>query len=205
MEARTSEIFKKWMTCSVTVYDNVSQGTAEDRVTAVNNEVARTSLTRNVSVFDKKGRVVYDLKSLLDHLKAIKRHLDSGKWIEKRNKYGIDSFVLFVEWLVKSSKLCTYEKLVVFFNNPDLDQVLPHGNLFKEWLVNKYGSFTPNAQSILSRVKRVLSVAPHTRGNPSQQELQSMIDNIYKYVDNVGSASNCQTAIRHYKSALAGK
>ena len=138
MEKRTSEVFKKWMTCSVSVYEKgLAQGTAEDRVTAVNNELGRTSLTKGVTVFDNQGMVVYDLKSLLAHVKAIKAFLDKGKWLDKRNKYGIGSFVPFVEWLLKNSKLKTYDLLVAYFNNPNLDQAIPYGNLFKKWLVKK--------------------------------------------------------------------
>ncbi len=206
MEKRTSEVFKKWMTCSVSVYEKgLAQGTAEDRVTAVNNELCRTSLTKGVTVFDNQGMVVHDLKLLLAHVKAIKAFLDKGKWLDKRNKYGIGSFVPFVEWLLKNSKLKTYDLLVAYFDNPDLDQAIPYGNLFKKWLFKKYGRLTPNAHSILSRVKRVLSVAPHTKGNPTQTELQSMIDHMGNYVANAKAARDCQTAVRHYKTALMGK
>lgn len=202
MEPRTSEIFKKWMTCSQSVYDKVAQGTAEDRVTAVNNEIGRTSLTRGVSIFDKNGRIVHDLKSMFTHVKAIKSYLDNGKWLEDRNKYGVNSFVPFVEWLLKNSQLNTYDKIVAYFSKPNLDEAIPHGNLFRKWLIKKYGALTPNAYSILSRVKRVLGVAPHTKGNPSQMELQAMIDNIGNYVGNNGSAANCRVAIRHYIRAI---
>ena len=206
MERRTSKVFKKWMTCSVSVYDKcLAQGTAEDRVTAVNNEFVRTSLTKNTTVFDNQGNVVYDLDALLSHVKTIKKNLDKGKWHDKRDKYGIESFVPFIEWLLKNSKINTYEKLIAYFDNPNLDQTIPHGNLFKKWLVKKYGKLTDNALSILSRVKRALIAMPYTRNNPTQDELQFMIDHMGEHVTNAKAKRDCQTAVRHYKTALMSK
>lgn len=115
MEKKTSEIFKKWQKCSAACrsvkHDAVAQGTAEDRVTAVNNELARTSLTRGVSVFDENGKVISDLALLLTHLKGIKVFLDQGNHLEERNKYGIDAFVPFVRWLQKNLSLNTVDAI----------------------------------------------------------------------------------------------
>ena len=94
MESRTSKAFKKWMTNEDIrrLYGKgpYAQGTAEDRVTAVNNELCHLSLTSSVTVFYKDGRVVPDLKALVAHVKAIKDYLTRGRYHEKRNKYGIE-------------------------------------------------------------------------------------------------------------------
>ena len=93
MEKRTSKVFKAWMTNEEvrrSVYEKVlAQGTAEDRVTAVNNEFRRLSLTDGITVFDEKGDIVCDLNALLIHVRIVKAYLDGNRYLEERNKYGI--------------------------------------------------------------------------------------------------------------------
>ena len=210
MERRTSNAFKKWMTnedIGRSIYDRTyAQGTAEDRVTAVNNELCHLSLTSGVTVFDENGKVVADLKALLAHVKAIKAQLDSGHYHEERNKYGIDCFVDFLKWLTKKPSLSTFDKLCAYLDGVDLAAgALPCGATFKAYLLNKYGRVTKNVRSIWSRVQRVLRAAPHTYGHPTFDELVAMIGNMHDYVGNADSAANCKVAIRHYMRALYGR
>ena len=210
MERRTSKAFKKWMTnedIGRSVYDRTyAQGTAEDRVTAVNNEFRRLSLTSNVTVFDANGNVVSDLKALLTHVKAIKAYLDRGHYHEGRNKYGIVCFVDFVKWLTKKPHLNTFENVCAYLDGAGLvATALPCGTVFRAYLLNKYGRMTDNVRSIWSRVHRVLCVVPHTHGHPTFEELSAMIRNMRNYVGNVKSAEDCATAIRHYMRAIYGR
>ena len=210
MERRTSKAFKKWMTnedIGRSIYDRTyAQGTAEDRVTAVNNELCHLSLTSGVTVFDESGKVVADLKALLAHVTAIKAYLDRGHYHEERNKYGIICFVDFLKWLTKKPRLDTFDKVDVYLNGSDLvAATLPCGAMFKAYLLNKYGRVTKNVRSIWSRVQRVLRAAPHTHGHPTFDELTAMIVNMRDYIDNAGSARDCVVAIRHYMRALYGR
>ena len=209
MESRTSKAFKKWMTNEdirrLAGKDPYAQGTAEDRVTAVNNELCHFSLTSGVSVFDKDGRVVPDLKALVAHVKAIKDYLAHGRYHEKRNKCGIECFADFLEWLSENPRLNSYERVVSYLDGEDLpDETLPCGDVFKTYLLNKYGCITGNVRAIWSRVHRVLRVAQHTHGHPTFAELSAMVTNIGQYVGNPDSAMNCRVAIRHYMRALYG-
>ena len=210
MERRTSKAFKKWMTnddIGRSVYDRTyAQGTAEDRVTAVNNEFCHLSLTKDVTVFDEGGMVVADLKALLAHVVAVKAYLDRGHYHERRNKYGITCFVDFLKWLTKRPSLNTFDKVYAYLGGVDLAAgALPCGAAFKAYLLNKYGRVTDNVRSIWSRVQRVLRAAPHTHGHPTFDELIAMIRNMRDYVDNAKSAEDCATAIRHYIRALYGR
>ena len=209
MESRTSKAFKKWMTNEdirrLADKGPYAQGTAEDRVTAVNNELCHLSLTSSVTVFDKDGRVVPDLKALVAHVTAIKGYLTRGHYHEKRNKYGIEDFSNFLTWLSENSRLNTYEKVVSYLDGGDFPvDSLPCGAVFKAYLTEKYGCITDNVRSIWSRVLRVFKVAPHTHTHPAFNELVAMIEQIRRYVDNEGSARDCATAIRHYTRALYG-
>ena len=210
MESRTSKAFKKWMTNEdirrLAGKGPYAQGTAEDRVTAVNNELCHLSLTSGASVFDKDGRVVPDLKALVAHVKAIKDYLTRGRYHEKRNKYGIECFADFLEWLSENPRLNSYERVVSYLDGEDLpDETLPCGDVFKAFLLNKYGRITDNARSIWSRVQRVLRAAHRMNVQPTADQLATMIERIGDYVDNPGSASDCQTALRHYMRALYGR
>ena len=210
MERRTSKAFKKWMTnedIGRSVYDRTyAQGTAEDRVTAVNNELRHLSLTSGVTVFDKDGNVVSDLKALLAHVIAIKAYLDRGHYHEERNKYGIACFVDFLKWLTKKPSLNTFDKVCAYLDGVDIAAgALPCGTVFKAYLLNMYGRVTGNVRAIWSRVQRVLRAAPHTHGHPTFDELVAMIGNMRDYVDNADSAANCKVAIRHYIRALYGR
>ena len=210
MERRTSKMFKKWMTnedIGRSAYDRpYAQGTAEDRVTAVNNEFCHLSLTSGVTVFDENGKVVADLKALLVHVTAIKAQLDRGHYHEERNKYGITCFVDFLKWLTKKPSLNTFDKVCAYLDGVDLVAgTLPCGAMFKAYLLNKYGHVTDNARSIWSRVQRVLRAAPHAHGHPTLDELAAMIENMGDYVANDDSAANCKVAIRHYMRALYGR
>lgn len=210
MESRTSKAFKKWMTNEdirrLAGKDPYAQGTAEDRVTAVNNELCHLSLTSSVTVFDKDGRVVPDLEALVAHVKAIRDYLTRGHYHEKRNKYGIEDFSNFLTWLSENSRLNTYEKVVSYLDGEDLpNESLPGGDVFKAYLLDKYGRMTGNMRSIWSRVQRVLRVAHHMNAQPTADQLVAMIERIGDYVDNPGSASDCQTALRHYMRALYGR
>lgn len=210
MESRTSKAFKKWMTNEdirrFTGKDPYAQGTAEDRVTAVNNELCHFSLTSSVTVFDKDGRVVPDLKAFVAHVKAIKDYLARGHYHAKRNKYGVEYFADFLEWLSGLTRLNTYEKVVSYLDGEDLPvESLPGGDMFKAFLLNKYGRITDNARSIWSRVQRVLRATRHMNVQPTADQLLAMIERIGDYVDNPRSASDCQTALRHYMRALYGR
>lgn len=210
MESRTSKAFKKWMTNEdirrLAGKDPYAQGTAEDRVTAVNNELCHLSLTSSVTVFDKDGRVVPDLKALVAHVKAIKDYLTRGRYHEKRNKYGIECFADFLEWLSENPRLISYERVVSYLDGEDLpDETLPCGDVFKAFLLNKYGRITGNVRAIWYRVQRVLRAARHMNVQPTADQIVSMIKRIGDYVDNPGSASDCQTALRHYMRALYGR
>lgn len=209
MERRTSKVFKKWMTnedIGRSVYDRpYAQGTAEDRVTAVNNELCHLSLTSGVTVFDESGMVVADLKALLAHVMAIKAQLDRRHYHEERNKYGITCFIDFLKWLTKKPSLNTFDKVCAYLDGVDLVAgALPCGATFKVYLINKYGRVTGNVRAIWSRVQRVLRAAPHTHGHPTFDELLAMIRNMLIYVDNTDSAGDCATAIRHYMRATYG-
>ena len=210
MESRTSKAFKKWMTNEdirrLAGKDPYAQGTAEDRVTAVNNELCHFSLTSSVTVFDKDGRVVPDLKAFVAHVKAIKDYLARGHYHAKRNKYGVEYFADFLEWLSGLTRLNTYEKVVSYLDGEALpDETLPCGDVFKAFLLNKYGRITDNARSIWSRVQRVLRATRHMNVQPTADQLLAMIERIGDYVDNPRSASDCQTALRHYMRALYGR
>jgi len=210
MESRTSKAFKKWMTNEdirrLADKGPYAQGTAEDRVTAVNNELCHLSLTSSVTVFDKDGRVVPDLKALVAHIKAIKDYLARGHYHEKRNKYGIECFADFLEWLSGRPRLNSYEKVVSYLDGEDIpNESLPGGDIFKAYLLDKYGRITGNVRSIWSRVQRVLRAAHCTHGQPTMDQLVAMIERIGDYVDNPGSASDCQTALRHYMRVLYGR
>ena len=210
MECRTSKAFKKWMTNEdirrLAGKDPYAQGTAEDRVAAVNNELCHFSLTSSVTVFDKDGRVVPDLKAFVAHVKAIKDYLARGHYHAKRNKYGVEYFADFLEWLSGLTRLNTYEKVVSYLDGEALpDETLPCGDVFKAFLLNKYGRITDNARSIWSRVQRVLRATRHMNVQPTADQLLAMIERIGDYVDNPRSASDCQTALRHYMRALYGR
>ena len=210
MESRTSKAFKKWMTNEdirrLVGKGPCAQGTAEDRVTAVNNELCHLSLTSSVTVFDKDGRVVPDLKALVAHVKAIRDYLTRGYYHEKRNKYGIEDFAYFLTWLSENPRLNTYEKVVSYLEGEDLpNESLPSGDVFKSFLLNKYGRITGNVRSIWSRVQRVLRAAHCTHVQPTADQIVAMIERIGDYVDNPESASDCQTALRHYMRALYGR
>lgn len=210
MESRTSKAFKKWMTNEdirhLAGKGPYAQGTAEDRVTAVNNELCHLSLTSGASVFDKDGRVVPDLKALVAHVKAIKDYLAHGRYHEKRNKCGIECFADFLEWLLENPRLNSYERVVSYLDGEALpDETLPCGDVFKTYLLNKYGCITGNVRAIWSRVQRVLRATHHMNAQPAADQLLAMIERIGDYVDNPGSASDCQTALRHYMRALYGR
>ena len=207
MESRTSKAFKKWMTNEdirrLAGKGPYAQGTADDRVSAVNNELCHLSLTSSVTVFDKDGRVVSDLKALVAHVKVIKDYLARGHYHEKRNKYGIEDFADFLMWLSENPRLNTYEKVVSYLDGEGLtDESLPCGDVFKAYLLNKYGCITGNVRAIWSRVQRVLRITHHMNTQPTADQLVAMIERIGDYVDNPGSASDCQTALRHYMRAL---
>lgn len=209
MESRTSKAFKKWMTNEdirrFVGKGPYAQGTAEDRVTAVNNELRCLSLTTSVTVFDKDGRVVPDLKALAAHFKAIKDYLARGHYHEKRNKYGIEDFADFLEWLSENPRLNTYEKVVSYLDGEDLpNESLPGGDMFKAYLLDKYGRITGNMRSIWSRVQRVFHAARRMNVQPTADQIVAMLERICDYVDNPRSASDCQTALRHYMRALYG-
>lgn len=210
MERRTSEVFKKWMTnedIRRTGNDrSCAQGTAEDRVTAVNNELRFLSLAKGVTVFDFAGNVVKDLKALVNHVRAIKEYLDRGHYHEGRNKYGMPNFLAFITWLSDKPRLNTYDKIRNYLDGIDIPaESLPGGDVFKAFLLNKYGRITDNARCIWCRVQRVLRAAHHMHSQPTADELVAMIERIGDYVDNPGSASDCQTALRHYMRALYGR
>ncbi|MBR2941084.1 MAG: hypothetical protein IKC14_07250 [Kiritimatiellae bacterium] len=210
MESRTSKAFKKWMTNEdvrrLVGKGPYAQGTAEDRVTAVNNELCYFSLTTSVTVFDKEGRVVPDLKAFVAHVKAIKDYLSRGHYHAKRNKYGVEYFADFLEWLSGRTRLNTYEKVVSYLDGEDLpNESLPSGDVFKAYLLDKYGRITGNVRSIWSRVQRVLRTVPHTHGHPTFDELVAIFRNMHDYVGNADSAANCKVAIRHYMRALYGR
>ena len=183
-----------------------AQGTAEDRVTAVNNELRCLSLTTSVTVFDKDGRVVPDLKALAAHFKAIKDYLARGHYHEKRNKYGIEDFADFLEWLSENPRLNTYEKVVSYLDGEDLPiESLPGGDMFKAYLLDKYGRITGNMRSIWSRVQRVFHAARRMNVQPTADQIVAMLERICDYVDNPRSASDCQTGVRDYMRALYGE
>ncbi len=210
MESRTSKAFKKWMTNEdirrLVGKGPYAQGTAEDRVTAVNNELRCLSLTTSVTVFDKDGRVVPDLKALVAHVKAIRDYLTRGHYHEKRNKYGIECFADFLEWLSGHPRLNSYEKVVSYLDGEDIpNESLPGGDIFKAYLLDKYGRITGNVRAIWSRVQRVLRAAHRMNVQPTADQLATMIERVGDYVDNPGSASDCQTALRHYMWALYGR
>ena len=210
MERRTSNVFKKWMTNDdmrrIIGKNPYAQGTAEDCVTAVNNELCHLSLTSGVTVFDEDGNVVADLKALVTHVNVIKNYLGHGHYHEKRNKSGIESFAGFVEWLSANPRLNTYEKIVSYLDAEDLPtDSLPCGTVFKAYLVNRFGRITGNVRAIWCRVQRVLRSAHRMHVQPTADELVSMIENIGDYVDNPDSAANCRVAIRHYMRALYGR
>ena len=172
----------------------------------MNNELCHLSLTSGASVFDKDGRVVPDLKALVAHVKAIRDYLTRGHYHEKRNKYGIECFADFLEWLSGRPRLNSYEKVVSYLDGEDIpNESLPGGDIFKAYLLDKYGRITGNVRSIWSRVQRVLRAAHCTHGQPTMDQLVAMIERIGDYVDNPGSASDCQTALRHYMRVLYGR
>lgn len=210
MERRTSKVFKKWMTNEdIRRTDHngpYAQGTAEDRVTAVNNEFQFLSLTSGVTFFDAAGNVVSDLKALVHHIQAIKDYLARGHYRDKRNKYGVVCFLNFITWLSGKPQLNTYENVCSYLDGEDLPaESLPGGAVFKAFLLNKYGRITGNVRSIWSRVQRVLRATHRMNVQPTADQIVSMIERIGDYVDNPGSASDCQTALRHYMRALYGR
>ena len=210
MESRTSKAFKKWMTNEdirrLADKGPYAQGTAEDRVTAVNNEFLFLSLTRGITVFDAAGNVVSDLKALVSHVKAIKDYLARGHYHDKRNKFGVICFLDFLTWLLCKPRMNTYEVIWSYLDGEDLPvESLPGGDMFKAFLLNKYGRITDNARSIWSRVQRVLRATRHMNVQPTTDQLLAMIERIGDYVDNPRSASDCQTALRHYMRALYGR
>lgn len=123
MESRTSKLFKQWMTTSDTngwsKHKCVKQGTAEDRVTAVNNALDHTSFGRQVSVFDKEGNVVGDLKYLLAHCQSILKDYETGaaNYGQGRDQYGLPEFIGFVKWLLANPSLATKQQLEDFLNS----------------------------------------------------------------------------------------
>ena len=77
-------------------------------------------------------------------------------------------------------------------------------DMFKAYLLDKYGRITGNMRSIWSRVQRVFHAARRMNVQPTADQIVAMIERICDYVDNPRSASDCQTALRHYMRALYG-
>lgn len=181
MEKRTSKVFKAWMTNEEvrrSVYEKVlAQGTAEDRVTAVNNEFRRLSLTDGITVFDEEGNIVCDLNALRTHVRIVKAYLDGKRYLEERNKYGVACFEVFLTWLSMNRKLDTFEKINSTLTSPDFDaQSLPR--------VDK--EYVKRTLSVRSRIRPELKVGKLARlafktylRNPDRREIERLQDGDY--------------------------
>lgn len=181
MERRTSKVFKRWQTNEEvrrSIYEKpLAQGTAEDRVTAVNNEFRKLSLTDGVTVFDAEGNVVADLKSLLDHVKSVKTYLEKGHYLEDRNQYGVETFTVFLAWLVQNPHLDTYEKISVAVDDPDFDVMsLPIADqMYMKSSRGKAGHIRPNLK--VGKLAR-LALETYLR-NPDLQEVARLQNGEY--------------------------
>ena len=201
MEKRTSKVFKQWMT-----YAGHTRGGANSYVTYVNNEIGRTTLQKDMTIFDSTGRLVYDLKFFQTHFNSIVKHLnDNQLWVDTQYKCGVDAFASFLKWLFENPTLDTYDKITEYLDAVETVNALSFWKNFIEWLKKKFGSMTGNACCIVCRVKRVLKAASHTERVPTADEIDDMIRNISSYVENPGSAADCQVALRHLKKALYGE
>ena len=72
-------------------------------------------------------------------------------------------------------------------------------------LAHLAGRREDNVESIISRIRRVLSAKGYGRPRrPSREQLDEWIRQTEEIVPNEGAAADCKTALRHYRRALYG-